>query len=258
MTSAGKKFREALAQEKPLQIVGVINAYVAIMAQEVGFRVLYLSGAGIANSAYGVPDTGITTLENVVEETQRITHAIDLPLLVDIDTGWGNIQKSVKSIANAGAAAVHIEDQIASKRCGHLSGKTIVSIEEMVDRICAAVEAKPNPDFVIIARSDAFANEGLEETVKRAQAYEKAGADLFFPEALTDLKQYQAIKENISIPILANVTEFGKTPLFSTEELASAGVDIALFPLSANRAMNQAALNVLQEIKKKMAHKGIA
>ena len=252
--SPGAQFRKALTQEKPLQIVGVINAYAAMMAQHVGFKALYVSGAGVANSSYGLPDLAMTTLDNVLEDVSRIAGAVSTPLLVDIDTGWGNafmIARTIKSMIRAGAAAVHIEDQVFEKRCGHRAGKQVVSTEEMVARIKAAVVARTDPNFVIMARTDAFAIEGLEKTIQRGLAYVEAGADMLFVEALTELEHYQKIKSVIPVPILANMTEFGVTPLFSTKELASVGVDMVLYPLSANRAMNLAAVKVFQTIRDK-------
>lgn len=254
MESPGKRFRAALVQEKPLQIVGTINAYIALMAQHVGYRALYLSGAGVANSSYGMPDVGLTTLDNVLEDVRRITAAVDLPLLVDIDTGWGNrlmIQRTIRLMIRAGAAAVHMEDQAVNKRCGHLPNKQLVSKKEMVDRIKAAVDARTDPHFVIMARTDALAVEGLPAAIERAVAYAEAGADMLFPEAMQELSHYQAFREATYLPVLANLTEFGKTPLFSLEELAEANVDMALYPLSANRAMNLAALKILQGIRTK-------
>jgi methylisocitrate lyase len=256
--SPGKKFREALYHEKPLQVVGVINAYIAIMGKHAGFRALYLSGAGVANSSHGLPDLALTSLHDVLEDARRITAAVDLPLLVDIDTGWGNalmIQRNIKEMILAGVAAVHIEDQVIQKRCGHREGKRVVSIEEMVDRIKAAVDARTDPNFVIIARTDAFASEGIDKTIERGIAYREAGADAFFPEALHALDQYKAIKSAVKIPILANMTEFGKTPLFTLEELSQAHVDIALYPLTVNRGMNFAAQHILQELRQKGTQK---
>lgn len=254
MPSAGRRFREALADEHPLQLIGVMNAYVAMMARHVGYRAIYLSGGGIASSSYGLPDLGITTLDNVLEDVRRITSVVDLPLIVDIDTGWGNefmIAKTIKEMIRAGAAGVHIEDQVSEKRCGHRSGKKIVPTEEMVARIKAAVEAKTDDDFFIIARTDAYASEGLEKTVERVHAYQEAGAEGIFPEALQELHHYRFFKAAADIPILANITEFGKTPLFTREQLSSVDVDIILYPLSVNRAMNLAALQVLKEIRQR-------
>ena len=250
--SAGRRFREALTEERPLQIVGTINAYTALMAQKAGYRAIYLSGAGVANASYGLPDLGMTTLDNVVEDASRITGATDVPLLVDIDTGWGgafNIARAVKSLARAGVAAVHIEDQVGQKRCGHRPNKNIVSTAEMVDRIKAAVDAKPDPDFVIMARTDALAVEGMEPMLERIRAYEAAGADAIFAEAMTEIGLYARVTETVTVPVLANLTEFGMTPMYTTEELAGAGIRMALYPLSAFRAMNQAALAVYRTIR---------
>lgn len=249
--SQGKKFRDALQRSKPLQIVGTINAYVALMAQRVGFRAIYLSGSGVASASYGLPDLGITSLRDVLDDIHRITSAVNTPLLVDIDTGWGNtlmIERTIKAMERAGVAAVHIEDQVFQKRCGHLPGKQLVHVEEMADRIRAAVDARHDSNFVIMARTDALAVEGLEAAIERGLAYKEAGADMLFPEAFPTLEHYRLFKEAVGIPILANLTEFGQTPLFSTEELASADVDMALYPLSANRAMNLAALKVFEDI----------
>ncbi len=238
----GDRFRKALASECPLQILGVINAFVALMAVHSGFKVLYLSGAGVSNASYGMPDLGMTTLDNVLEDVRRITAAVDVPLLVDIDTGWGShlmIERSIKELIKAGAAAIHIEDQTFAKRCGHRKGKSVVSKEEMVDRIKAAVQGRgAKSNLVIMARTDAYAIEGIQKTIERAQAYIEAGAEMIFPEALTTLKEYKEIKAAIGVPVLANLTEFGLTPLFTTTELASIGIDMALYPLSACRAMN--------------------
>ncbi|MBL4888799.1 MAG: methylisocitrate lyase [Candidatus Lindowbacteria bacterium] len=250
--SAGLRFRQAMAEEKPLQLVGTINAYIAILAKAAGFRAIYLSGAGVANSSFGIPDQGTITLENVLEDVRRIMGASDLPLLVDVDTGFGDssmISKTIKKMTDAGAAGVHIEDQISSKRCGHLAGKEIVPTAEMVERLTAAVRAKTDPHFIVMARTDAFSVDGIDGVIERSKAYQKAGADMLFPEALTDLAQYTAIKNAVDIPVLANITEFGKTPLFNRTELKNAGADIALYPLSANRSMNQAALEVFQTIR---------
>lgn len=244
----GARFRQALQQEYPLQVVGAVNAYTAMMAEQTGYRALYLSGAGVANASYGLPDLGMTSLSDVLTDVRRITGATDLPLLVDADTGWGsafNISRTVKEMNRAGAAAIHIEDQVQAKRCGHRPGKAIVSQIEMVDRIKAAVDARSN-DFIIMARTDALAVEGLSAAIDRALACIEAGADMIFPEAITDLAQYQQFSDALNVPILANITEFGATPLFTTHELGSAGVAMALYPLSAFRAMNAAALNVYQ------------
>jgi methylisocitrate lyase len=250
--SAGGRLRLALLAERPLQVVGTINAYVAMLAERAGFRAVYLSGAGVANSSYGLPDLGMTTLDNVLEDVRRITAACSLPLLADADTGFGPafmIARSVKEFIKAGAAGIHIEDQVAAKRCGHRPGKAIVSKAEMVDRIKAAVDAKTDPAFVIMARTDALAVEGLEAALERAEAYRDAGADMLFPEALTELAQYRAFRQKLDIPILANMTEFGKTPLFDLPELAKAGVDMVLYPLTINRIMNQAAVSALATLR---------
>ncbi|WP_444922270.1 methylisocitrate lyase [Microbulbifer sp. CnH-101-G] len=249
--SAGARFRSALAENQPLQVVGTINAYSAIMAERIGHKAIYLSGAGVANASYGLPDLGMTSLDNVLEDVRRITAASELPLLVDIDTGWGgafNIARTVKEMIRAGAAAVHIEDQVAQKRCGHRPNKEIVSKQEMVDRIKAAVDARTDDDFFIMARTDAFAQEGLDAAVERAQACIEAGADGIFAEAVTELEHYRAFKDALNVPILANITEFGKTELYNAKELGEAGADIVLYPLSAFRAMNRAAENVYSSI----------
>jgi methylisocitrate lyase len=253
-TSPGAKFRAALPAEKPLAVVGAINAYTARMAEAVGFRALYLSGGGVAANSLGLPDLGISSLHDVLIDVARITDASPLPLLVDIDTGWGgafNIARTIRSMIKAGAAAVHIEDQVSAKRCGHRPGKEIVSREEMVDRVKAAVDARTDRQFVIMARTDALAAEGLPRAMERARAYVAAGADMIFPEAVPDLATYKSFKEAVKVPILANITEFGKTPLFSASELQSAGVDIVLFCCSAYRAMNAAALKVYETIRAK-------
>ena len=251
--SAGARFRAALKAEKPLQIIGAINAYHAMLATQTGFKALYLSGGGVAAGSLGLPDLGISTLEDVLIDVRRITDAVDTPLLVDIDTGWGgafNIARSVKSIAKAGAAAVHIEDQVSAKRCGHRPNKAIVSLDEMVDRVKAAVDAKPYADFVVMARTDALAVEGLQSAIDRACACVEAGADMIFPEAMTDLSMYKQFAAAVKVPVLANITEFGSTPLFTVDELRTADVSMVLYPLSAFRAMNQAALKVYQAMRK--------
>jgi len=251
MSSAGNKFRQALKNNQPLMVVGAINAYTAMLAQSAGHQALYLSGAGVANASYGIPDLGITTLEDVLTDARRVCSACDLPLLVDIDTGWGgafNISRTIKELEGAGVAAVHIEDQVAQKRCGHRPNKELVSADEMVDRLKAAVDSKRDPDFFIMARTDAYANEGIEGAVDRSSKYLEAGADGIFLEAVHSLDQYKALRANISAPILANITEFGKTPLFTAKELASVGVDIMLFPLSAFRAMSKSAEHVYNVI----------
>ncbi|MFT7689180.1 MAG: methylisocitrate lyase [Candidatus Azotimanducaceae bacterium] len=253
MASAGKKFREAIAAESPLQVVGTINAYTAIMAESEGYKAIYLSGAGVANASYGLPDLGMTSLNDVLEDVRRITSATSLPMLVDIDTGWGgafNIARSVKEMIKAGAAAVHIEDQVAQKRCGHRPNKEIISRSEMQDRVKAAVDAKTDDDFVIMARTDALAVVGMEEVIERAILCEEAGADAIFAEAMTDLDMYKQVVAAVNVPVLANITEFGATPCYDTEQLASAGIAMALYPLSAFRAMNLAALNVYSTLRK--------
>lgn len=252
LNSAGHRFRHALTLEQPLQIIGVINAYCAMMAEQTGFRALYLSGGGVANASFGLPDLGIINLQDVLEDARRIISITELPLLVDIDTGFGaafNIQRTIKQLIQAGVAAVHIEDQVAEKRCGHRSGKQIVSTQEMVDRIKAAVDARTDDGFVIIARTDAFANEGLTPAIERAQAYIEAGADMIFAEALPDVACYQTFCAAISAPVLANMTEFGKTKLYTADELGAVGVKMVLYPRSVDRAMSKAALDVLQHIR---------
>ena len=250
--SAGSRFRAALAAEKPLQIAGCINAISAHIAKQVGFRSIYLSGGGVAAGSIGVPDLAITTLDDVLTDVRRITDITDLPLLVDADTGFGNtlnISRTVKSLIKFGAAAMHIEDQSSAKRCGHRSGKIIVSSQEMIDRIKAAVDARTDQDFVIMARTDALATEGIQPAIDRACQYVDAGADMIFPEAIITLTQYKRFTEAIKVPVLANITEFGVTPLFTVSELASVGVSLILYPLSAFRAMNAATLNVLRAIR---------
>lgn len=255
--SAGLRFRQAIEQQKsnnqPLQIVGTINAYTAMMATQVGHKALYLSGAGVANASYGLPDLGMTSLDNVLEDASRITNAVDTPLLVDIDTGWGgafNIAQTIKKMEKAGVAAVHIEDQVAQKRCGHRPNKEIVSTVEMVDRLKAALDAKVDSNFVVMARTDALSVEGLDAAVERAVAFQEAGADMIFAEALTDIEMYHKFTDVLDIPVLANMTEFGQTDLYTTEQLYSVGVEMVLYPLSAFRAMNKAALNVYQYLLK--------
>jgi len=251
--SPGARFRLAVEQEKPLQIVGVINAYAARLAARTGYRAIYLSGGGVAAGSLGLPDLGISTLDDVLTDVRRITDVCDVPLMVDVDTGWGgafNIARTVKSLIKFGAAAMHIEDQVQQKRCGHRPNKEIVSKEEMVDRIKASADAKTDSSFVIIARTDSLAVEGLQAAIDRACACVEAGADMIFPEAITELSMYRKFADAVKVPILANITEFGKTPLFSTEELASANVAMVLYPLSAWRASNAAALKVFQAIRK--------
>lgn len=249
--SAGLKFKQAVANNHPLQVVGTINAYTATMAEKMGHQAIYLSGAGVANASYGMPDLGMTSLDNVLEDIRRITGASDLPLLVDADTGWGgafNIARTVKEMTKAGAAGFHIEDQVAQKRCGHRPNKEIVSQNEMVDRIKAAVDAKTDSDFYIMARTDAFQKEGLNAAIDRAAACVEAGADAIFAEAVHDLADYQAFSKAINVPVLANITEFGQTPIYTKEQLSEVGVEMVLYPLSAFRAMNKAALNVYSAI----------
>lgn len=251
-SSAGGRLRAAVAEERPLQVVGAINAYSALLAERAGFRALYLSGAGVANASFGLPDLGITTLDNVLEDTRRISAATALPLLVDADTGFGgafNIARTVRELTRAGAGGMHIEDQVQAKRCGHRPGKAIVPKDEMVDRIKAAVDARTDEDFVIMARTDALAVEGLGAAIERTQACREAGADMIFPEAVTGLDQYRRFAEAVGVPILANITEFGKTPLFTLAELREAGVALALYPLSAFRAMSRAAEAVYRTIR---------
>lgn len=252
LSSRGVVFRQSLTLEKPLQVVGVLNAYTALLAKEAGFKAIYLSGGGVAAGSLGVPDLGITTLDDVLIDVRRITDACDLPLLVDVDTGFGsafNIARTVKSLIKSEAAAMHLEDQVQAKRCGHRPGKALVSKDEMCDRIKAAVDARTDPGFVIMARTDALASEGLEATIERAQAYILAGADMIFAEAVTELNQYQAFVDALHVPVLANMTEFGLTPPFTREQLASVGIGLALYPLSAFRAMSAAALRVFQTIR---------
>jgi methylisocitrate lyase len=250
--SPGARFRAALREEHPLQVAGAINAYTARMAQATGFRALYLSGGGVAANSLGMPDLGISTMDDVLTDVRRITAAAALPLLVDIDTGWGgafNIARTIREMTKAGAAAVHIEDQVGAKRCGHRPGKELVPAAEMIDRIKAAVDARTDEHFVLMARTDALANEGLAAAIERAQAYVAAGADMIFAEAVTELAQYTEFKRAVGVPILANITEFGQTPLFTREELAAAGVDIVLYCCAAYRAMNAAALKVYETIR---------
>jgi methylisocitrate lyase len=267
--SPGARFRRAVAEEKPLQVAGAINAYTARLAQATGFRALYLSGGGVAANSLGLPDLGISTMEDVLTDVRRITDATSLPLLVDIDTGWGgafNIARTIRSMIYAGAAAVHIEDQVSSKRCGHRPGKELVAAEEMVDRIKTVVDARANtlrankqvdPQFVIMARTDALASEGLSAAIRRAQAYVAAGADMIFAEAVTELAMYTEFRAAVGVPILANITEFGQTPLFTRNELGAAGVDIILYCCAAYRAMNAAALTVYETIRTDGSQKSV-
>jgi methylisocitrate lyase len=259
-TSAGARFRAAIASEKPLQIIGAINAYHALLATQTGYKALYLSGGGVAAGSLGVPDLGISTLEDVLIDVRRITDVTETPLLVDIDTGFGgafNIARSVKSITKAGAAAVHIEDQVQAKRCGHRPNKAIVTLSEMVDRVKAAVDAKTDADFVIMARTDALAVEGLQSAIDRACACVEAGADMIFPEAMTELGMYKQFAAAVKVPVLANITEFGSTPLFTVDELRDADVSMVLYPLSAFRAMNQAALKVYEAVRQEGTQKNV-
>ena len=258
--TAGSKFRQAVKEEKPLQIVGTINANHALMAKRVGYRAIYLSGGGVAAGSLGMPDLGISNLDDVLTDIRRITDVCDLPLLVDVDTGFGasafNVARTTRSLIKFGAAAMHIEDQVGAKRCGHRPGKELVSKDEMADRIKAAVDARTDPGFVIMARTDALANEGLEKAIERSVRCVEAGADMIFPEAITDLPMYKKFADAVKVPILANITEFGKTPLFTTDELRSADVAMILYPLTAFRAMNKAALKVYENLRKTGTQKG--
>ena len=258
--SAGERFRAALRDEKPLQVAGAINAYTARLAEATGFKALYLSGGGVAANSLGMPDLGISTMEDVLVDVRRITDATGLPLLVDIDTGWGgafNIARTVRSMIKAGAAAVHMEDQVGAKRCGHRPGKELVPTSEMVDRIKAAVDARTDEQFAIMARTDALAGEGLAAAIARTQAYVAAGADMIFAEAVTELAQYTEFRAAVGVPILANITEFGQTPLWTRDELAAAGVDIILYCCGAYRAMNAAALKVYEAIRAQGTQKNV-
>lgn len=260
ITSQGRKFRDAVAAEKPLQVIGAINAYHARFAERVGYKAIYLSGGGVAASSLGLPDLGISSLDDVLTDVRRISDVCSLPLLVDVDTGFGgafNIARTVKSLIKFGAGAMHIEDQVQSKRCGHRPGKEIVSKAEMVDRIKAAADARSDPDFVIMARTDALAVEGLDAAIERACACVEAGADMIFPEAMTELAMYKKFADAVKVPILANITEFGHTPLYTVDELRSVDVSLVLYPLSAFRAMNKAALNVYQTIRKEGTQKNV-
>jgi methylisocitrate lyase len=258
--SAGARLRAALELERPLQVVGTINAYSALLAEAAGFRAIYVSGAGVANASFGLPDLGMTSLNDVCEDVRRITAATELPLLVDADTGWGsafNIARTCSQMIDAGAAGMHLEDQVAAKRCGHRPGKELVPPEEMVDRLKAAVDGRTDPQFVIMARTDAHAVEGQQAAVERASKYVEAGADMIFAEALTTLDEYREFTSAVRVPVLANITEFGKTPLFTTQELASAGVRLALYPLSAFRAMSRAALEVYGALRREGTQKNV-
>jgi len=259
--SAGAKFRQALTEETPLQVIGTVCAYHAVMAKSVGYRAIYLSGAGVAASSLGMPDLGISNLDDVLTDIRRITDVCDLPLLADVDTGFGvsafNVARTTRSLIKAGAAAMHIEDQAGAKRCGHRPGKELVSGEEMADRVKAAVDARTDPAFVIMARTDALANEGLDAAISRALKYVEAGADMIFPEALTELAMYRKFAAAVKVPILANLTEFGRTPLYSVAELRSADVAIALYPLTAFRAMNKAALRAFETVRREGSQKAL-
>jgi len=260
LPSAGARFRDAVATEKPLQIAGAITAYAARMAQATGFKALYLSGGGVAANSLGMPDLGISTMEDVLIDIRRITEVTTLPLLVDIDTGWGgafNIARTIRSMVKAGAGAVHLEDQVGQKRCGHRPGKEVVTKAEMVDRVKAAVDARSDESFVIMARTDALAVEGIDSAIERAMAYVEAGADMIFPEAMTELAMYKKFKAAVKVPILANITEFGHTPLFTTQELGSVDVDMVLYCCSAYRAMNAAALKVYETIRAEGTQKNV-
>jgi methylisocitrate lyase len=259
--SAGKAFREAVEKEKPLQVVGTINANHALLAKRAGYKAIYLSGGGVAAGSLGMPDLGISGLEDVLVDIRRITDVCDLPLLVDVDTGFGasafNVARTTRSLIKAGAAAMHIEDQVGAKRCGHRPGKEIVPADEMCDRIKAAVDARSDKGFVVMARTDALASEGFDKALERMKKYADAGADMLFPEAITDLGMYKKVSAAVKAPVLANITEFGQTPLFTVEELRSAGVSIVLYPLSAFRAMNKAALNVYKTIRTEGTQKSV-
>ena len=258
--SAGVRFRAAVAAEQPLQVVGAITAYAGLMARRVGYRALYLSGGGVAANSLGMPDLGISTMEDVLTDARRIVDATGLPLLVDIDTGWGgafNIARTIRSFVNVGVGAVHMEDQVGQKRCGHRPGKEVVPTGEMVDRVKAAVDARTDPAFVIMARTDAAAVEGVDSAIERAQAYVAAGADMIFPEAMQSLDDYRRFRQAVGVPILANLTEFGSTPLFTTSQLAQAGVDIALYCCGAYRAMNKAALAFYETVRREGTQKAV-
>jgi methylisocitrate lyase len=258
--SAGARLRAALELERPLQVVGTVNAYSALLAQSAGFRAVYLSGAGVANASFGLPDLGMTSLNDVCEDVRRITGVCQLPLLVDADTGWGtafNISRTCRELIRAGAAGMHLEDQVSAKRCGHRPGKALVPTEEMTDRIKAALDGRTDPQFVIMARTDAHAVEGQAAAVERAVAYAEAGADMIFAEALTSLDEYKQFTSAVKVPVLANLTEFGRTPMFTTQELASVGVRLVLYPLSAFRAMSRAALEVYTAIRRDGTQKNV-
>ena len=260
MTTAGARFRAAVAEESPLQVMGAITAYAGLMAKRTGYKALYLSGGGVAANSLGIPDLGISTMEDVLTDARRIVDATGMPLLVDIDTGWGgafNIARTIRSFINVGVAAVHMEDQVGQKRCGHRPGKEVVSKAEMVDRIKAAVDARTDASFVIMARTDAAAVEGLDAAIERAVAYVEAGADMVFPEAMKSLDDYRKVKAAVKVPILANLTEFGSTPFFTTDDLRGAGVDIALYCCGAYRAMNKAALHFYETVRREGTQKNI-
>lgn len=259
-SSAGSNFRQAVADERPLQVIGAINAYTARMAEATGFKALYLSGGGVAANSLGMPDLGISTMEDVLTDVRRITEVTSLPLLVDIDTGWGgafNIARTIRAMEKAGAGAVHMEDQVGTKRCGHRPGKEVVAKDEMVDRVKAAVDARRDEGFVIMARTDALAAEGIDAAIERAVAYVEAGADMIFPEAITELAMYRRFKDAVKVPVLANITEFGFTPLFTADELRTVDVDIVLYCCSAYRAMNAAALKVYEAIRSEGTQKNV-
>jgi methylisocitrate lyase len=260
-STPGARFRQALREESPLQVIGTICAYHALLAKRSGYRAIYLSGGGVAAGSLGMPDLGISNLDDVLTDIRRITDVCDLPLLVDVDTGFGasafNVARTTRSLIKFGAGAMHIEDQVGAKRCGHRPGKELVSTQEMCDRIKAAVDARSDPDFVVMARTDALASEGLERALERAAAYAEAGADMIFPEAITELAMYRKFVDGTRLPVLANITEFGKTPLFSLDELRSAGVALALYPLSAFRAMNKAALDVYRTLRREGTQKNV-
>ncbi|HEX5756470.1 MAG TPA: methylisocitrate lyase [Arenimonas sp.] len=260
LVSNGARFRAAVQEESPLQVMGTITAYAGRMAKRVGYKALYLSGGGVAANSLGMPDLGISSMEDVLIDARRIVEATDMPLLVDIDTGWGgafNIARTIRSFERAGVAAVHMEDQVGQKRCGHRPGKEVVSKEEMVDRIKSAVDGRRDPNFVIMARTDAAAVEGIDAAVERAVAYVEAGADMVFPEAMTSLDDYRKVKAAVRVPVLANLTEFGSTPFYTTDELREAGVDIALYCCGAYRAMNKAALNFYETVRREGTQKNI-
>ncbi len=260
MRSAGRTFREAMTQESPLQVVGTVNAYSALLAERAGFKAIYLSGAGVANASFGLPDLGLTTLNDVAEDVRRITNASALPLLVDADTGWGGafmIARTVAELTRAGAAGMHIEDQVQAKRCGHRPGKALVPIAEMCDRVKAAVDARDDAEFIVMARTDAHASEGPDAALHRAIAYQDCGADMIFAEAISDLDDYRAFTAGLAVPVLANITEFGMTPMYTVDELERAGVAIALYPLSAFRAMSKAALGVYAALRESGTQKSV-